>query len=122
YHCRTSSIPGFLPRNTAAAAGVGLLREPRRAVHTAPVPLADDLLQEGRGTVRPIERAQLPPDTAGMAKKLEPPKPTSWDVYKIAKKAMGRGTGEAPEKQGAVEKAAQEFKPEVWRLYGGGRR
>jgi hypothetical protein len=27
------------------------------------------------------------------------------------------GTVEAPDKQAAVEKAAQEFKTEVWRLY-----
>jgi hypothetical protein len=44
-----------------------------------------------------------------MAKKPEPPKPTSFDVYKIAEKATWLGTVEAPE-QAAVEKAAQEFK------------
>jgi hypothetical protein len=47
----------------------------------------------------------------------EPPKPISWDVYKIAKKAVWLGTVEAPDKQAAVEKAAHEFKTEVWRLY-----
>jgi hypothetical protein len=52
-----------------------------------------------------------------MAKKPEPPKPTSWDVYKIAKKAVWLGTVEAPDKGAAVEKAAQEFKTEVWRLW-----
>jgi Ser/Thr protein kinase RdoA (MazF antagonist) len=52
-----------------------------------------------------------------MAKKPEPPKPASWDVYKIAKKAMWLGIVEAPDKQAAVEKAAQEFKTEIWRLY-----
>lgn len=52
----------------------------------------------------------------GMVKKPEPPKPTSWDVYKIAKKAIWLGTVEAPDKQAAVEKAAQEFKTEAWRL------
>ena len=52
-----------------------------------------------------------------MAKKPELPKPTSWDVYKIAKKAVWLGTVEAPDKSAAVEKAAQEFKTEVWRLY-----
>jgi hypothetical protein len=52
-----------------------------------------------------------------MAKKPEPPKPISWDVYKIAKKAVWLGTVEVPDKQAAVEKAAAEFKVDVWRLY-----
>jgi Ser/Thr protein kinase RdoA (MazF antagonist) len=52
-----------------------------------------------------------------MAKKPEPPKMTSWDVYKIAEKAIWLGAVEAPDKQAAVENAAQEFKTEVWRLY-----
>jgi hypothetical protein len=51
------------------------------------------------------------------AKKPEPPTPESWDVYKIAKRAVWLGVVEAPDKQAAVEKAAQEFKTEVWRLY-----
>jgi hypothetical protein len=40
----------------------------------------------------------------------------AWSVYKIAKKAIWLGTVEAPDKSAAVEKAAQEFKTEVWRL------
>jgi hypothetical protein len=36
----------------------------------------------------------------------------TWDVYKV----------EAPDKQAAVEKAAQEFKTEVGRLYAMARR
>jgi hypothetical protein len=51
-----------------------------------------------------------------------PPTPASWDVYKIAKKAIWLGAIEAPDKQAAVEKAAQEFKTEVWRLYAMARR
>jgi hypothetical protein len=47
-----------------------------------------------------------------MAKKPELP---TWDIYKIA--AILLGTVEAPDKQAAVEKAAREFKTEVWRLY-----
>jgi hypothetical protein len=58
-----------------------------------------------------------------MAKKPEPPlQLMSWDVYKIAKKAAWLGTVEAPDKSAAVEKAAQEFKTEVWRLYAVSRR
>jgi hypothetical protein len=53
-----------------------------------------------------------------MAKKPAPPKPTtSWSVYKVAKKAVWLGTVEAPDKSAAIEKAAQEFKIEAWRLY-----
>jgi hypothetical protein len=40
----------------------------------------------------------------------------AWSIYKIAKKAIWLGTVEAPDKSAAVEKAAQEFKTEVWRL------
>jgi hypothetical protein len=71
---------------------------------------------------RPIERTWVPADTYRMAKKREPPTPASWDVYKIAKKAVWLGTVEALDKQAAVEKAAQEFKADVWRLYAVARR
>jgi hypothetical protein len=54
-----------------------------------------------------VERTWLLDDTAGMAKKPEVP----W-----------LGTIDAPDKQAAVEKAAQEFKTEIWRLYAVGRR
>jgi hypothetical protein len=57
-----------------------------------------------------------------MANKPEPPKTISWNVYKIAKKAIWLGTVEALDKQAAVEKAAHEFKTEVWRLYAVARR
>jgi Ser/Thr protein kinase RdoA (MazF antagonist) len=57
-----------------------------------------------------------------MAKKPELPTPTSWDVYKIANKAIWLSTVEAPDKQAAVEKAAQQFKTDVWRLYAAARR
>ena len=52
-----------------------------------------------------------------MPRKPEPPKPTSWDIYKVATKAVRLGTVEAPDKAAAIEKAAQEFKAEAWRLY-----
>jgi hypothetical protein len=58
-----------------------------------------------------------PADTCRMAKKPEPPTQVSWDAYKIAEKAIWLGTVEAPDKRAAVEKAAQEFKTEIWRLY-----
>jgi hypothetical protein len=50
-----------------------------------------------------------------MAKKPELLKPASWDIYKIAN--IWLGTVEASDKQAAVDKAAQEFKTEIWRLY-----
>ncbi len=45
-----------------------------------------------------------------MAKKLEPATPISWDVYKIAKKAMRLGTAGAPDKQATGEMAAVDSK------------
>ena len=45
-----------------------------------------------------------------MAKKSEPPQPTSWTIYKIAAKAKWLGTVEAPDAATAIEKAAAEFK------------
>jgi hypothetical protein len=51
-----------------------------------------------------------------MAKKPEPPKPLSWNVYKIASKAVWLGEVEAADEQAAVEKAAAEFKVPAKRL------
>ena len=48
--------------------------------------------------------------------------PATWDVYQVAQKAIWLGAIEAPDKQAAVEKAAQEFQTEVWRLYAMARR
>jgi hypothetical protein len=42
-----------------------------------------------------------------MAKESEPPTPATWDVYKIAKKAIWLGTIEAPDKKGAVERCRE---------------
>ncbi len=49
-----------------------------------------------------------------MAKK---PKPLRWNVYRTSPKAIWLGTVEAPDKSAAVEKAAQKFETEAWRLY-----
>ena len=54
---------------------------------------------------------------AAMAKKSEQPPSSSWDIFKVAKKSVRLGTVEAPDKAAAIEKAAQEFKTEAWRLY-----
>jgi hypothetical protein len=51
-----------------------------------------------------------------------PTTPATWDVCKVAKKAIWLGAIEAADKQAAVEKAAQESKTEVWRLYAMARR
>jgi hypothetical protein len=65
----------------------------------------------------PIAATCLAADTRRMARKPKQPLPTRWDVFKIAKKAVWLGSVEAPDKSAAVEKAAQEFKTEAWRLY-----
>jgi len=51
-----------------------------------------------------------------MAKKAEPPKPTTWTIYKIAAKAVRLGTVEAADEATAIEKAAAEFKVPATRL------
>ena len=57
-----------------------------------------------------------------MAKNPEPPLLSSWNIYKVAKKAIWLGTVEAPDKQAAIEKGVQEFKTDAWRLYAVARR
>jgi 1,2-phenylacetyl-CoA epoxidase PaaB subunit len=52
-----------------------------------------------------------------MAKKPETAPLSTWDVFKIAKKSAWLGSVQAPDKSAAIEKAAQEFKTEAWRLY-----
>jgi len=51
---------------------------------------------------------------------MSPPQPKTWTIYKVADYGIGTrwlGTVEAPDKQIAIEKGAQEFKTEIWRLY-----
>jgi hypothetical protein len=43
-----------------------------------------------------------------MARKPEPPKPTSWDIYKVAAKGILLGTVEATDEGDAIEGAAKE--------------
>jgi hypothetical protein len=50
-----------------------------------------------------------------MAKKPEP-KPISWNVYKIASKAVWLGDVDAPDEAAAMEQAAAEFKVPANRL------
>jgi hypothetical protein len=54
-------------------------------------------------------------DIADMAKKPEPPKPTTWTIYKIAAKQERLRTVEAPD-EATVEKGAAEFKVAAKRL------
>jgi hypothetical protein len=46
----------------------------------------------------------------------------SFDIYKIASKAVWLGIVEAPDKQIAIEKAAKEFKTDARRLFAEQRR
>ena len=66
---------------------------------------------------RDVECTESLADTAGMSRKPEPPPSSTWDVYKVAKKAVWLGTVEAPDKGAAIKKAAEEFKTDAWRLY-----
>jgi hypothetical protein len=47
----------------------------------------------------------------------KPEQPKTWTIYKVAAKAILLGTVEAPNKRAAIEKAAEEFKADAWRLY-----
>jgi hypothetical protein len=51
-----------------------------------------------------------------MAMKPEPPPLSSWNIYKVARRATWLGTVEAPDAATAIEKAAAEFKVDTWRL------
>jgi hypothetical protein len=51
-----------------------------------------------------------------MAKKLEPPKPKTWTIYKIGANAVRLGATEAPDGAAAIEKGAAEFKVSATRL------
>jgi hypothetical protein len=68
------------------------------------------------GAFSRIEGTYLAVDTCRMVKKPEPPKPTTWTIYKIAAKAVRLGTVEAPDEAAAMEKAAAEFKVPAKRL------
>jgi hypothetical protein len=52
-----------------------------------------------------------------MVKKRKPSMPISWDIYQVAMKSVRLGTVRAPDKHAAIQKGAQEFKAEAWRLY-----
>jgi hypothetical protein len=52
-----------------------------------------------------------------MAKKPKPSTPINWDIYRVASKSVRLGTVKAPDKHAAIQRGAQEFKAEAWRLY-----
>jgi hypothetical protein len=51
-----------------------------------------------------------------MVKKLEPPQPKTWTIYKIGAKPVRLGTVEVPDEGAAIEKGAAEFKVSATRL------
>jgi len=64
---------------------------------------------------------QQPNGTPGK-KPPAPRPPTSWNIYKVAKKATWLGTVEASDAATAIEKAAAEFKLHTRRLLAVARR
>jgi hypothetical protein len=70
----------------------------------------------GAEALQPIEGTYLAVDTYRMAKKPEPPKPISWNVYKIASKAVWLAEVEGTDEAAAIEKAATEFKVPATKL------
>jgi hypothetical protein len=82
----------------------------RISPHAGSGPLSS-VTPRGPGLFSWIAPTYLAANTAGMAKKPEPPPELmGWSVYKIAKKAAWLGIVEAPDEQTAIEKAAGEFK------------
>jgi hypothetical protein len=63
-----------------------------------------------------LATTRLAADTVTMAKKPEPPKATTWKIYKIASKGAWLGEVDAPDEAAAIEKAAAEFKAPANRL------
>jgi hypothetical protein len=59
---------------------------------------------------------RLETSTTVMAKQPEPPKPTTWTIYKIAAKAVRLGTVQAPDEATAIEKGAVAFRVPTNRL------
>jgi hypothetical protein len=51
-----------------------------------------------------------------MAKKPEPPKPLTWDIFKAAAKLRPLGTVEAVDEAAAIKKAAEQFMVPVTKL------
>jgi hypothetical protein len=51
-----------------------------------------------------------------MAKRPQPPKPTTWVIYKIAAKQIRLGMLEAVDESEAIQKAVAEFKQPATRL------
>jgi len=51
-----------------------------------------------------------------MAREPEPPKPTTWTIYKIAARQTWIGSVEATNQAEAIEKAAKEFNPLATKL------
>jgi hypothetical protein len=96
---------------------VGFLREVAvLSAHAAPA-LFSRLLRKGWGLSARLNLHTSLPILAGMAKKPETPQLSIWDIFKIAKKSVWLGSVEASDKAAAIEKGAQEFKTEAWRLY-----
>jgi hypothetical protein len=75
------------------------------------------IVRQGR-----IERTSLAANPAGMAKKPEPPRLVTWDVYRAAHKPKIVGSVYAADADEAVQKAAQEFKVDAWPLIAAERR
>ncbi len=63
-----------------------------------------------------VGSARLTADTAAMAKKPDPPKPTTWTIYKLAARQERLGIVEAPDEAAAMEKGAAEFGVKTKRL------
>jgi hypothetical protein len=66
--------------------------------------------RSGKLSPTEAERTNLAADTSRMTKKPEPPKPSTWVIYRLAAKRTWLGAVEAADEREAIEKAAAERK------------
>jgi hypothetical protein len=65
--------------------------------------------QKTRDLSARLKYSHLAVNTCHMAEKPEPPKPTSWSIYRIAAKVVRLGAVEPPDEATAIASAAVEF-------------
>jgi hypothetical protein len=65
---------------------------------------------------RDVERTQPLANTTGMPHKPEPPPLSTWDVFRVAHRAIWLGTVEATDERDAIERVAKERDIPVTRL------
>jgi hypothetical protein len=95
-----------LTRNNAAQESVSVTPATRRVTSWSLMVRgrAGDQATSCRRPTADVECTKPLANTAGMPRKPEPPKPTSWNIYKVDQKAILLGTFEAPKTNAALSR------------------